>query len=591
MSPKFLLLAMLSVACSFTAAQTQPDIKKPEKDEKLIKAAVSFLRETSADIDRMRSIENRLSFSSELASLMWFHDEKAARAMYAAAIGDFKLLLINLDARMNAASDGSEEELLGFSLFGRGRSTAERKIAVALMVRQQIALGLAEHDGDMAYAFFMETGSLLSNPTLRESQEMADKTFEYQLMQQIAEKDVSKAVKYGKQSLKAGIDDRHLELLKKIYAKDTEKGIEFAQAIVAHLRSDKEAMKDSWVYGGFLKYGNEILAASKKSESKKDPVFSESDLRAIAEQFAQILLSPEETDVGLNTDDQIQLIEKYSPSGAAQIRKKFKIDGPATEIKLGTNAAYTAAMAGRGNSNMMSNTMIDVIDEGQREAEARNKEFTEGIKSLDKPLSKEEREKTVAKARSLISKTKGAEAKIASLTLLAAQVAKAGDRELAAEIMQEADKLVNPLPKNYRDYLLSWLLASSYAESDPEKAFPLLERTIMRANETLAAFAKVAEFIDVNEEMISDGEVQVGAFGGSMLRGMTRELGIANTTLISLAKADFGKMKAVTETFDRLEVRVLAKMLVLRALLDEKKPDPPSDSPALPGMDTSSAAN
>ena len=36
---------------------------------------------------------------------------------------------------------------------------------------------------------------------------------------------------------------------------------------------------------------------------------------------------------------------------------------------------------------------------------------------------------------------------------------------------------------------------------------------------------KVAEFIDVNDEMIDDGEVQVGMFGGSMIRGMTSELG------------------------------------------------------------------
>ena len=138
--------------------------------------------------------------------------------------------------------------------------------------------------------------------------------------------------------------------------------------------------------------------------------------------------------------------------------------------------------------------------------------------------------------------------------------------------MRDAERLVNPLPKNYRDFLLSWLLASGYAEANPDKAFPLLESTILRANETISAFVKVAEFIDVNEEMISNGEFQVGAFGGTMLRGMTRDLGIAKTTLVSLAKADFPKTKAVTESFDRIEVRVLAKMLVLRALLDEKTP-------------------
>ncbi len=565
---------MILIACSFAKGQAVASASKPEKDEKLIKAAISFLRETSADVDRMRSIENRLSFGSELASLMWFHDEKSARAMYAAAISDFKLLLINLDASINAASAGLEDEAYGFSFFGSGRPAAQRKISVALLVRQQIALGLAEHDPDMAYGFFLETAALLSNPTLRESHDESDRTFEAQLIQQIAEKDASKALRYGKESLKDGIDDKHLQLLKKIYAKDADKGNEFGQAIVSRIKSDKESVKGEWVYSSLLQYGTESLAVAKKAESKKQPVFSESDLRAIADQFAQVLMTPDVEDLGYATDAYIEQIEKYSPSRGAQLRKNFKIDGPAMSMNLATNAVHTAAMSAGSNSNRMSNSMVDVIDEAQRETEAREKELSEGLKSLDKPLAKEERDKVVARARAHISKTKGAEAKIAGLSILAAQVAKAGDKELAAEIMLEAEKLVNPLPKNYRDYLLSWLLASGYAESDPDKAFPLLESTIMRANDTIAAFAKVAEFIDVNEEMISNGEVQVGAFGGTMLRGMTRDLGIANTTLIALAKADFAKTKAVTETFERIEVRVLAKMLVLRAVLDVKKPEP-----------------
>ena len=71
------------------------------------------------------------------------------------------------------------------------------------------------------------------------------------------------------------------------------------------------------------------------------------------------------------------------------------------------------------------------------------------------------------------------------------------------------------------------MLASGYANADPEKAFPILEDTIGRANEILAAFVKVGEFMDANEEMIQDGEVQVGAFGGQMVRGLTGELNMA----------------------------------------------------------------
>ena len=102
-------------------------------------------------------------------------------------------------------------------------------------------------------------------------------------------------------------------------------------------------------------------------------------------------------------------------------------------------------------------------------------------------------------------------------------------------------------------------------------AFPLLEETIGRANETLEAFVKVGEFVDVAEEMIQDGEVQVGAFGGQMISGLTRELGMADATIQVLAKADFGKTKALTNRFDRAEIRILAKMMVLRAVLDPRK--------------------
>jgi hypothetical protein len=166
----------------------------------------------------------------------------------------------------------------------------------------------------------------------------------------------------------------------------------------------------------------------------------------------------------------------------------------------------------------------------------------------------------------------GAEKKIAAYAFLATQLNKAGDKQLASEVLRDAASLVNPQPKNYRDFMLSWTLATGYASADPSLAFPLLEDTIYRANDTIAAFIKVAEFIDVGEEIIADGELQVGAFGGSMVRGLTKELGMADSTIQMLARTDLTRTRDLTNRFDRVEVRVLAKMLVLRAVLDQKKP-------------------
>jgi len=206
------------------------------------------------------------------------------------------------------------------------------------------------------------------------------------------------------------------------------------------------------------------------------------------------------------------------------------------------------------------------------EAEEREKKLFEDMKKLgEAKLPKEERARIVAQARKIIMQAQGRDKKVGALSALAAQVASAGDKELAGEIMKDAEALVNPAPKNYQDFLLSWMLASGYASSNPDKAFPILEETIGRANDTLSAFIKVGEFIDVAEEMIVDGEVQVGAFGGQMVRGLTRELNIADGTIVVLAKADFAKTKALTNRFDRAEIRVLAKMMVLRAVLKPKE--------------------
>jgi len=218
---------------------------------------------------------------------------------------------------------------------------------------------------------------------------------------------------------------------------------------------------------------------------------------------------------------------------------------------------------GSGSSNSMANS-----DLGQDERIKAEEKLMNDVKNIGTgELPKEEREKVVAQARKILMQTPGKDKKIMGLSMLAAQVARAGDKELASEIMRDAERLVNPSPKNAQDFMFTWMLASGYAESDPDKAFPILEDAIMRANNLIAAFITVGEFVDVAEEMISDGEVQVGAFGGQIVRGLTKELGVADSTMRSLTRADFAKTRALTNRFDRAEVRILAKMLVLRAVL------------------------
>jgi hypothetical protein len=571
---------MFALAC-VVAAQTVTEKKAAEDKENLEKEAVAFLRETLSDVNSMRSLENRISFTAEIAGLMWFHDEREARAMYGGVINDFKDLLTRYDGQLNSlgvtAEDGDgRSSPMSFMMEPTDKSRALRRIAIAMGVRQQIAMSIAEHDPDLAFAFYSESLLAISNPEFRKRSENNDSYFETQLLTQIAESNAAKAAQYASKLLTKNISYQHVELLKKIYAKDPEKGADYAAAILSRLKTDKLEGGGFYVAESLLRFGGETLDASKKPGGKK-PVYTSAELRELAELFAQALLNRADTES--ISQSYIEIIQKYAPGRAAQLRTKFKRNTPNSNYNAATNAMYTAAMAanssgygyGTGSSNSNSNAAFEQQMREGEEREKAERKLIEDVQGLStKQLPKEERDKIIAQARKIIAQTQGREKKVAALSMLAAQVAKMGDKELTSEIMRDAEALVNPSPKTYQDFLLSWMLASGYANADPDKAFPLLEETIGRANDTLAAFIKVGEFIDVAEEMIQDGEVQVGAFGGQMVRGLTRELGMADSTIQVLARADFGKTKNLTNRFDRTEIRVLSKMMILRAVLNPK---------------------
>ncbi|MEO8574785.1 MAG: hypothetical protein ABI481_12520 [Pyrinomonadaceae bacterium] len=576
-------VAFVLLLATLAAAQTVSEKKAAEDKENLQKEAVVFLRETLSDVNGMRSLENRISFASELAGLMWFHDEREARAMYAGLIVDFRDLLMRYDAQMNALGVTPEDgegrsDFMSFMSEPTDMARVQRRFITAMGVRQGIAMSMAEHDAELAFGFYNDSLSVISNPEFRKQVESSDTYFESQLLAQIAETNPGKAGQYAAKSLAKGFSHYHLELLKKIYAKDPEKGAEFASAILSKLKDGKaDKGTDLYLISGLLRYGGETYEASLKPKGKR-PIYAPAELREVAEIMAQKILNLKDTELSGVASSYLDVIQKYAPGRAAQIRVRLKSsnnsNSNAAAYAMNTAANAIAMEANEGSVNSSSNSNSNAagrqLREEREKAEQKLMEDVQGLTT--RQLPKEERDKVIAQARKIIMQTPGREKKVGSLSMLAAQVAKMGDKELAAEVMRDAERLVNPQPKNYQDFMLTLMLASGYANSDPDKAFPLLEETIGRANDTLAAFVKVGEFIDVAEQMIQDGEVQVGPFGGQMVRGLTSELGVADATIQVLAKADFVKTKNLTNRFERAEIRVLAKMMVLRAVLNPKDP-------------------
>ncbi|CAN5395183.1 hypothetical protein BH20ACI1_BH20ACI1_21650 [soil metagenome] len=537
--------------------QTVANIKKDEISPEMRKDAVVFLRETSAEVNNLRSLENRISFSAELAALMWFEDEKEARAMFQSAVNDFRQLLAQYDAQIIAAGISPDEEQI-YSSATNSTAQLTRKFMKAIAVRQQIATAISEHDPKLALEFFYDTALVITHPAFRKQLAGQDAYFETRLLRQITEKDVDTALKYGRKSLEKGLNYETFGLLKKIYDKDADKGISFGEDVLAKLKSDGASPDGFYLLNSLLTQGAENFD-SVKGQSGKKPMFSEQSLREIADMFAQQILKREDGEES-GFSGFLPLIERFAPSRAAQIRQKFKIKTPKTAVKN------------------------DIADTSQpvSTAESDDDPAEKLFDSNAARLPKEEREKLIAEARKRIDEVKDPNQKLLGLTELAQQIARIGDKEAAAKIMEESRSLLNLPPKNYQDFMKVWVLASGYAQIDADKAFPILEDAIFRLNDTISAFVKVGEFMDIGGEMIEDGEIQVGSFGGEISRDLMRNLGTSDTTIRSLAVADFARTRALTNKFDRPEARILAKMLVLRGILGKSNVQCPKSNVGSP---------
>ena len=552
----YLLILIVFLSVQIILPQKVEKDKKSEISAELKKDAVAFLRETAAEVNNLRTLENRISFSAEMASLMWFNDEKEARAMFQSVINDFRALLGQYDAQLGATEITPGEGNF-FSGDTSDKAQLTRKFMKAISVRQQIATTIAEHDPQLALEFFTESGQAISNPTLRKQIEERDTYFETRLLNEIVAKDVDTALKYGRKTLSKGFNGEIISLLKKIYDKDAEKGAAFGEDILQKIKSE-DATPDKFYYlNSLLGLGISNLEEIKSKPDKK-PLFKEQALRDLAELMAQSILKREVAE-GSEVQSYISKIERFAPALAAQLRQKFG-------VKKGKNNNQKMD-AEEMNADIPSPPSPMPRTTGKSDQDAQ-KQLIEDVGNLGtKQLSKEDREKIIGQARKTIAEIKEPTQRMFALSALASQVALAGDKELAVQIMDEARAFINSSPKNYQDFIQTWLLAGGYAQVDAAKAFPLLEDAIFRLNDTISAFIKIGEFMDVRGEIIEDGEVQVGGFGGSITRDLTRNLGQSDTTIRNLAIADFARTKGLTNKFDRQEVRILAKMLVLRAVL------------------------
>jgi hypothetical protein len=575
-----------------TVAQTV-DTSALSPAEQREKDALEFLRETQVEVNGLRLVENRISFASDLAAMLWNRDEREARILYSGVLDDFRQLISQVDSQSNLLgpkpADGDVSET--YSMFEPSeRQKIARRFTVVSGVRQAIAANIAEHDPELALTFYYETLGSVSNPDFKKVMAQSDPSLEKKLIDRLAVFDPAKAAAMARKTLDTGFKAQQVDMLRQLYAKDADTAADLAASYLSKVKSERPEALDLAAVSSLLKYGTQMLDQSRTISGTR-AIYSDSDLRDLAETLSQAVLS-RPTDTGASLINYARDVERYQPARAVQIRSRAQAQTQTRMANIRTvSSAPPATFRGPVNANVTGNGAVFAVANSPEQLarvqrEANEKKLMDDITKVSNPkISADQREKTIAQLRKTIAATPGKDKKIIALSALAGQVVKSGDKDLAAEIMRDAAAFVNPQPKNYQDFLLSWMLAAGYASVEPERSFVILDELIGRCNEVIVAAIRTAEFVDTNDEIVVDGELQIGGFasgpGSAMVKGLTTSLSGFDSVLMTLAKADFQKTRELTNRFERPEARVLAKMLVLRAVLGDKTKPAPKTNPAV----------
>jgi hypothetical protein len=149
------------------------------------------------------------------------------------------------------------------------------------------------------------------------------------------------------------------------------------------------------------------------------------------------------------------------------------------------------------------------------------------------------------------------------------------DKQLADDILQEAEAYVPTKLVTFSDYGARLFVAMGHSQRNPTKSFEMLE-SMTSINEVIEAAMKLGQFVDITTMFITEGEANLGmlpfqSLGTEIALG-GRASGFSNI-FRDLAKADFDRTKALANKFQRKELQIAMKMLIAISALNKPSAD------------------
>ena len=517
------------------------------------KKAIDLLQSVAGQVDSLHSAENRARIGSNVADLLWNHDEKRSRSLFAGAEEDIK-------AGFNNTDPDGPEHIHTLMVFGK--------------LRSDILGRIAKHDPDLALEFLLATRPA-SDMQLPDQMRDSEKSLELRLASQIAAKNPQLALKFGRESLEKAFSAELFPVLSQLQLKDKEAALSFYKAIVDKLRSANLAQDQA---------ASDL--ALNLARSFQPP---EADEQVYRDLIGIILESALANGCANGASEHnyylcwqigsiFSRMEKYYAQGAAPLKRWAN----------GAQSHYVQPMSARVTEVMEKGTVDEILALAPKYPEMQEQIYWQAMTKAessgdvararqiasDSPnegerrymLAQIDRDQAwkslnadqLAAIQQRLSSSRNNEERIQFLLYVASQVGGA-DRRTALGLLNQAGQIIDSTPPGKSQLEEQMALSMLYSSLKSDRGFAIIESLIPKLNELVAGAATLDGF---ENHYLRDGEWNMTGEGvvGGLLTALAQNAGY-------FAELDFDRSVTLARQFERPELRLMAELKIAQSVL------------------------
>jgi hypothetical protein len=579
-----LLIFLCVLAAGYSFAQTTASSgnssqkegpTQEEKQRELNKQAFALLDQLVAESKSLSLPQNHITVEQAALELLWKRDRNRAKAL----VSDITGRIIEMENRVESDPDST------------------RSSAVYQLRTEMIQL-LAGFDPRMALTFLQTTRPASG------ARDNMERQLEYTLTSKAASSDPHTALALAKKSLNDGLSYQLNGIYSSLSQNDPDAANELAEDIVGKLRSqDLTTNRQSWFFAlNFLgqvapqnqgrsgihpKLG--VPSASTSAGGGGGNANAQPDPQ-VAKQITELLVAaaaspnmPQDLVRGLQPYSDV--IAEYAPGKAPQIQRQLSQAQQSADPQVRSWEQFnqanskgsvedSLAVAAQASPEMRSGMYQQVAWKAANLGDyLRARQIV--LDDISDPLQRNQMLREITRqaafqaashsnfdlATDLMQGFTPAEEHATVLAQIAQTAAAHRQLKTAQRILEQARGMLDSRPENASQLNALLQVAQVYADVAPASGFQIVESITGQLNELVNAASMLDGFTPYSRSFES-GEMLLhnGYIADSLLRPFAR-------TLAKLAPADFGRAKAVADSLQPSEARVMAHMEMVKQLL------------------------